>query len=128
MLVQAELDKLPPLGFPEATEDTKQHAPHHDTGDRNNAHRQSEWLQVRKQFVSTAILTKFLAVVKQFHPPKVRAPFIIKWTVPSAAVNHPEAAAIDLNTMIDGHRTTPGSGRSGEADSPLKSRTGDHIV
>lgn len=128
MLVQTEFDKLTPLGFPEAAEDTEQHAPHHNTCDRNNAHRQPEWLQVRKQFVSTAILTKFLAVVEQFHASKVRTPFIIKWTVPSAAVNHPEAAAIDLNTMIDGHRTTPGSGRSGEADTPLKSRTGDHIV
>ena len=78
---------------------TKQDASDHDAGHRHNAHRQSEGLQVGEQFLKAAVFTKLRPGVKQFDSAKIGAPFVIKRAILPATMNHPEAAAVDFDSV-----------------------------
>lgn len=102
MLSQAVFDQLATFGLPESVKDAEQDASHHDAGDGDDAHRQTEGFEIGKQLFDAAIFTKFASVVKQFYSAKIGAPFVIERTVSSAAMYHPEAATVNFDAM-SGH-------------------------
>jgi hypothetical protein len=70
-LSQSLSEQLDAFRFSHAIQHAKQDASHHDTGDTNDTHRKSEWRQIGKDFVDTAVLAKFLTIVEHLDTAEV---------------------------------------------------------